>query len=175
MRRKFNQEMKDWIESIAKNKTSKELVQLINEKYNETYNIKEINRYLWRHKIQYKRNENRVHYGNCCEIGSERVKTDGGFILVKTGKDKWEYKHKLLYEQYYNTKLKENEFLIFLNGDRTDCRIENLKKISRKSASIYATFKRNYNIKFNDEKMTNLQLDIVNLIEETKRKEKVYE
>ncbi len=173
MRRKHNQEMKDWIESIAKDKTSKELVQLVNEKYNETYNVKTLVKYLWRNKIQYKRNKNKVHqYGVSCEIGSERIKTDGGFILVKTSENKWEYKHKLLYEQHYNTKLKEDEFIIFLNGDRTDCRIENLKKVSRRNASIYATFNRNYGIKFNDEEMTNIQLDIVDLIVATKRREK---
>lgn len=44
--------------------------------------------------------------------------------------DKWELKHRLVWQQKYG-KIPEGSCLIFLNGNRQDCRIENLMLIKR--------------------------------------------
>ena len=63
-------------------------------------------------------------------VGSEYLKKDG-YIWVKVAEPRfWKTKHRLVYEQHYG-KLKTSEAVIFLNGDTTDCRIENLMKVTR--------------------------------------------
>ena len=63
-------------------------------------------------------------------IGTER--TDGdGYIRVLIGSGKEKLKHHIVWEKD-NTPLKNDEILIFLDGDRTNCSIDNLVLVKRK-------------------------------------------
>lgn len=65
-------------------------------------------------------------------IGSERFDKDG-YILVKIAYPRVERrKHLIEWEKYNEPTNTKTECLIFLDGDRTNCNIENLFKIKRK-------------------------------------------
>lgn len=64
-------------------------------------------------------------------VGSERVDKDG-YIRVITSEGKERLKHHIVWEQETGKKVGRDEVIIFLNNDRTDCRIENLYCIKRK-------------------------------------------
>lgn len=67
---------------------------------------------------------------NWTTINSEALTKDG-YIKVKIAEpDKWELKHRLVWQKV-NGKIPEDSCLIFLNGNRQDCRIENLMLIKR--------------------------------------------
>lgn len=64
------------------------------------------------------------------------VINDDGYIKVKIAEpDKWELKHRLVWQKKYG-KIPEGSCLIFLNGNRKDCRIENLMLIKRSILSV---------------------------------------
>lgn len=75
---------------------------------------------------------NRPH--NTAPIGTEVI-VKGGFIKVKTSNDKtpayknWKFKHILVWEKF-NGPVPAGKRIIFTNGNRQDCTIENLRLVS---------------------------------------------
>lgn len=65
-------------------------------------------------------------------VGSERIDNKDGYVLIKTKEPRtWELKHRVIWEERHGP-IPEGKCLIFLNGDKTDVRLENLKLIDRK-------------------------------------------
>lgn len=63
-------------------------------------------------------------------VGSERVSKDG-YIEVKVGEPgRWRLKHRVVWEKAFG-KIPPGKCVIFLNGDKTDVRVENLAIIDR--------------------------------------------
>ena len=71
---------------------------------------------------------------NCSPLGIERIHQ--GLIQVKVSKYKWEYKQRLIYEKYHNVKLTNNDYIIFLDQNRNNLDINNLKRITAKESSF---------------------------------------
>ena len=135
MRRKVNNKLKEYLMGFAGNKTIDELLPLVNEKFNEDYDRLHLQKYIIRNKIPYKYSQpTKVRDMSSLPIGTERVK-DRDRIYVKVAKNKWVYKQRYIYEQYYGVKLTPNDFIIFLDGDKTNFNIENLYKITRYEAA----------------------------------------
>lgn len=137
MRRKYNKELVDWLRNNAIKYTIKELTAIVNKRYNENYTDKSIRKLLYSNRIDFKYECRQRAFNNAYSrpIGSELVKPDG-MTLVKVSKNEWKYKQRLIYEEYYNVKLNEDEYVIFLDQDRTNFNINNLKVITRRESSI---------------------------------------
>lgn len=68
-------------------------------------------------------------------VGSEYVRRDG-FVNVKVANpNKWRMKQHVVWEMFHEP-IKKNEMLVFLDGDRQNCRIENLMLITRAENTI---------------------------------------
>lgn len=67
---------------------------------------------------------------NHLPIGTERVQ-DGDRIYVKVARNRWIGKQRYVYEKYHKVKLTPNDFIVFLDGDKTNFNIDNLYKITR--------------------------------------------
>ncbi len=173
MRRKPNNELKEYLIKTGKNYTIKQLLKKVNKKFNETYEENELRKYLVRNKITYKYEmEKKVRkMGTNVPLLTEYVRPDG-MTMIKIGRNEWEYKQRYLYEKYHNVKLKSNEYIIFLDQDRTNFDINNLKKLNARQSGTYANIKRNHRITFNDAKYTELELALVDLVIGIKDKEK---
>ena len=63
--------------------------------------------------------------------GYERIDPKDGYIYIRIAKGKFVLKHRLIWEQH-NGKISKDHIVIFINGDKYDLRIENLKLITRK-------------------------------------------
>lgn len=64
------------------------------------------------------------------EVGSERINIDG-YIEVKVEEPNiWKYKHRIIYEQYYG-KIPKGCNIIFLDGNKQNLNINNLKAVSK--------------------------------------------
>ena len=135
--------------------TIDELLPKVNKKFNETYTRLQLQKYLVRNKIKYKYSTpGRVRdmsKASGISIGTEYKKSDG-MTLLKVGRNKWMYKQRYIYEQWYGVKLKSDEYVIFLNQDRNDFSIDNLKVISRKTSGYLA----NHNLYSSDRNKTKL-------------------
>jgi hypothetical protein len=73
-------------------------------------------------------------YNSVC-VDTEVI-NDDGYIKVKIAEpNKWELKHRLVWQKKYG-KIPKDSCLIFLNGNRKDCRIENLMLIKRSILAV---------------------------------------
>lgn len=64
------------------------------------------------------------------EVGSERISKDGYIEIKVEEPNKWKYKHRLIYENYYG-KISKGYNVIFLDGNKLNIDIKNLKTISK--------------------------------------------
>lgn len=101
---------------------------------------------------------------NTYQIGTEQLCSDG-YIWVKIdnqpkgGKYKnWKQKHLLVWEAAHGP-VPEDHVVIFLNGDRTDCSLENLKLISK--AQNVAMNK--FSLRTNDKELTEMGTAVASL------------
>lgn len=165
-RRKFNLEMHKWLEKHAEEYTAKELLTIINDKFNESMNDKQLRIYLAHYKIKFKfEKKKKSHTNKSTPIGTEIVKSDG-MVKVKVAPHKWEYKQRLIYEEYHGVKLRDDEYIIFLDQDRNNFDINNLKKITRKE-SAYLSHLRAYS---KDKDVTETGVMVVKTIIKTKER-----
>jgi len=63
--------------------------------------------------------------------GYERLDPKDGYVYIRIAKGKFVLKHRLIWE-LHNGKIPKDCIVIFINGDKYDLRIENLKLITRK-------------------------------------------
>ena len=159
MRNKYTKEFENKMIKLAPTKTINELVKIANKDYNITK--KQLTLYLSKRQIRYKDyNKNKVRLmGENIPIGTEYVKPDG-MVLVKVSKSKWQYKQRLIYEKYHKVKLTSDDYVIFLDQDRTNFNIDNLRVVSRRESSILA----NQKIFSSNPKVTETGIDVARLI-----------
>lgn len=98
-------------------------------------------------------------------VGSERLQAEG-YWYVKVGEpNKWKLKHHIEWEKYNKPIDTKKEVIIFLDGNRANCNISNLKKIPRSydaCMSFLGLWSKNKDI-------NNTSLNVVKLFKETKR------
>lgn len=101
--------------------------------------------YGWGKKSQYRNKATGItgrHSWHSKPIGSERFDKDG-YILLKIGYPRVERrKHIYLWEQA-NGKIGRDEVLMFLDGDKTNCDLDNLIKVKRKYLGAFNCICRN--------------------------------
>ena len=129
----------------------------MNKQFGTNYKVSQVRRWCHAHKLpngmntQFKKghvsfNKGRKGwYAPGCEKGwfkkghrpknwtpvNTEVVVDDGYIKVKIAEPNvWELKHRIVWQKV-NGEIPEDSCLIFLNGDKTDCRIENLMLIKR--------------------------------------------
>ena len=169
-RNKYSKEFEEEMIKKAKNKKIVELLEIANKKYNYNINRSQLRQYLSKRNIIYKDfNDNKVRsMGDKIPIGTEYVKSDG-MTLIKVSKNKWQYKQRYIYEQYYNVKLKSDEYIIFLDQNRNNFDISNLMKISQHESSILS----NQKIFSKNPKVTETGVQLAKLIIKTKNVGKI--
>lgn len=167
MRRKINLKLYNWLKENGKNYIIDDLVIIVNKKFNENYTRLQLQKYLVRNKIEYKyKNKNMIRSMSKLPVGTE-YKKDDGMVLVKIGSNTWEYKQRLIYKQYHKVKLTSDDYIIFLDQDRTNFNIDNLARISRRESSILS----NQKIFSKNKDVTKTAIDIAKLIIKNKELE----
>lgn len=143
MRRKRNPLLKQYLLDYP-DKTIKEMLDKVNEEFNESYTLKELRLFYIRNKIPYKYETEKRSHANKKEraLYSELVNKDGR-TLIKVGKRKWIYKKRYLYEKYYNVKLKSDDFIVCIDGNELNLDKSNLKLVNRRILSSMQKTKTN--------------------------------
>ena len=100
-------------------------------------------------------------------VGSERTTVDGYREIKVADPNKWELKHRYIYEQHYG-KIPKEDIVIFLDNDKTNLDINNLKCISRKE-HLYMNENK---FRFEDRDITYTAVNIAKLAIKTREKEK---
>lgn len=100
-------------------------------------------------------------------VGSERTTVDGYREIKVADPNKWELKHRYIYEQHYG-KIPKEDIVIFLDNDKTNFDINNLKRISRKEH----LYMNKNNFRFDDRDTTDAAVNIAKLAIKTREMEK---
>ena len=82
--------------------------------------------------------------------------------MIKTEQGNWQYKHRYIYEKHYG-KIKKGNCVIFLDGNRKNFNIENLKEVTKEQNVIM----NKYKLYCSDADLTNTGIQVANLIMKT--------
>ena len=170
---------------IAKGKYLSEIAELMSEKFNYPFRKTQIKSAMTKHKIKnnmkskvpkgltpwnkgLKMGNSHIH--NLKSVGDEYINSDG-FVMIKLDNPaRWVHKHRYIYEQAFG-EIPKDKVLIFLDGDKQNLSLDNLKCISRKQL-----VKMNQNkLFFNNAELTEAGSELANLmlkINEVSKKKK---
>lgn len=99
-------------------------------------------------------------------VGSERVDIYG-YILVKTAEPKtWRQKQRIVWERETGEKLKSSDYVMFLDGNKLNCDIGNLAKVTR---SQMARINQNH-LRFDNAELTKVGITLAKLLEAKHKK-----
>lgn len=158
MKNKYTKEFKEFTQENVSKYTLEDLRLLLQDKFNITITTEGLRRYLNRHHIEgkykdYQKHKARNGGGHISPIGSEQITKDGVFIKVAQP-DVWRRKSRVMYEKYHNCKLKDDEYIVFLNSNNNDFSKDNLVKSSQKEIA----YLHNYKTSSKNPKLTKLGL-----------------
>ena len=151
----WTDEEKEYLKRITPGKHHREILELMNQKFEYKFNLMQIkgaiNRYKFKtgftgryekgnvpfnkntkgltgpNKTSFKKGQKPINHR---PIGSERITVDG-YIEVKTSEpSKWEPTHTLIYEKYKG-KIPEDHAIVFADGNKQNLDINNLILVSR--------------------------------------------
>ena len=93
------------------------------------------------------------------EVGSERINVEG-YIEIKVAEpNRWQLKHRVVYENYHNIKSKSADVVIFLDGNKQNFDIENLALIDHGINAIM----NHEGMRFADAEITRTEVNIARL------------
>ena len=161
MNRKFPPELEDFIRKVSWGKYIPELRKIVTAKFGDVLTQEQLKSFLSRRHIIRFENHGRFEKGhipankgkpmsaavyekskrtmfrkghqpaNHREVGSERTNVEG-YVEIKVAEpNRWQLKHRVVYENYHNVKLKSTDVVIFLDGNKQNFDIENLALIDR--------------------------------------------
>ena len=101
------------------------------------------------------------------EIGSERITKDGYTQIKITESDGWKLKHRLVYEEHYG-EIPVGYSILFCDGNKQNCDIDNLILVSRSELMILNRNKliKNYSV------LTKAGVNIAKLLDAMSKKKK---
>lgn len=161
--KKWTEEYISYLREVAEGRSHKEITQLMSSKFNYGFNIKQIRNLLQR---------NGIKTGTTSGIEPKKADTvsylNNGYVMIKAENGKWKHKHRYVYEKHYG-KIGEGNYIIFLDGDKTNFSIDNLAEVSKRQL-LYIN--RN-NLKYDDAELSKAGMEVANLmikIDEAKKK-----
>lgn len=153
----YTEEMKQFIADNVKGISNAELTKRFNEKFDVNFKISQIKSYKKNHKLSsgltgrfeagcishnkgkkglyikgsekgwFQKGQTPVNYR---PLGSERISVYGYVEIKVADPNKWQLKHKMIWEKA-NGKIPKNHVVIFLDGNKLNIQLDNLKLISR--------------------------------------------
>ena len=189
---KWTDEEKEYLASIVKGSTYKEITEKMNDKFEYDFSEEQIKGAMARYKLAtgtggyFKKGSTPWNKGlkgymganktsfkkgtippNQVPIGTESI-TKGGYIKVKVGEpNKWKLKQRYIYEQHYG-EIPNNYNVIFTDGNKMNFDIDNLIAVSKSEMLIL----NNNNLRFEDKELTKVVVNVAKVIDKAKKRNK---
>ena len=186
---KWTNEEKEYLKSIVKNNSYKEIIKKMNDRFNCDFSEGQITGFMARNKLVTGRSghfkkgsipwnkglsympnnkETRFQKGNIppChrEVGSERIIRDG-YIEIKVAEPNvWDLKHRVIYREHYG-EISDGHNIIFADGNKMNFDIDNLIAVSKSEMLIL----NNNNLRFEDKELTKVGVNIAKVIDKAKK------
>lgn len=189
MNRKFPPELEEFIRKVSWGKHLPELHKIVTAKFGDVLTQEQLKSFLSRRHIIRFENHGRFEKGhipaskgkkmpaevyekskhtlfkkgrqpaNHREVGSERTNVEG-YVEIKVAEpSRWQLKHRAIYENYHNVRLKSTDVVIFLDGNKQNFDIENLALIDREINLIM----NHDGTRFADAEITRTEVNIARL------------
>ena len=181
---KWTDEEKEYLTFIVKGKTTEEICDLMNKKFEYEFSLNQIrsamNRYKLRNGVNCRFEKSVIPWNkglkgyiganktsfkkgnipsNYKEVGTERINSEG-YIEVKVSEpSRWKLKHRLIYEKYHG-EIPKDHVVIFADGNKLNLDINNLISISRHQLLVL----NGNNLIYEDTDLTKTGVNIANLI-----------
>lgn len=181
---KWTDEEKEYLTFIVKGKTTEEICDLMNKKFEYEFSLNQIrsamNRYKLRNGVNCRFEKSVIPWNkglkgyiganktsfkkgnipsNYKEVGTERINSEG-YIEVKVSEpSRWKLKHRLIYEKYHG-EIPKDHVVIFADGNKMNLDINNLISISRHQLLVL----NGNNLIYEDTDLTKTGVNIANLI-----------
>ena len=189
---KWTDEEKEYLASIVKGSTYKEITKQMNDKFEYNFSEEQIKGMMYRNKLTtgtggyFKKGSTPWNKGlkgymganktsfkkgtippNQVPIGTEST-TKGGYIKVKVGEpNKWKLKQRYIYEQHYG-EIPNNCNVIFADKNIHNFDINNLILVSKAEMLIL----NNNKLIFEDKELTKVGVNIAKVIDKAKKRSK---
>ena len=189
---KWTDEEKEYLASIVKGSTYKEITEKMNDKFEYNFSEEQVKGMMYRNKLTtgtggyFKKGSTPWNKGlkgymganktsfkkgtippNQVPIGTESI-TKGGYIKVKVGEpNKWKLKQRYIYEQHYG-EIPNNCNVIFADKNIRNFDINNLVLVSKAEMLIL----NNNKLIFEDEELTKVGVNIAKVIDKAKKRSK---
>ena len=189
---KWTDEEKEYLASIVKGSTYKEMTEKMNDKFEYDFSEEQIKGMMYRNKLTtgtggyFKKGSTPWNKGlkgymganktsfkkgtippNQVPIGTESI-TKGGYIKVKVGEpNKWKLKQRYIYEQYHG-EIPNNCNVIFADRNIQNFDINNLVLVSKAEMLILNKNK----LIFEDKELTKVGVNIAKVIDKAKKRSK---
>ena len=186
---KWTDEEKEYLASIVKGSTYKEITEKMNDKFEYNFSEEQVKGMMYRNKLttgtggyfkkgstpwnkglkgymganktSFKKGEIPPQYR---PVGSERI-NKGGYLEVKIADpNKWELKHRYIYKKHYGD-IPKGYNVIFADTDKTNLNIDNLILVSKSEMLI---LNRNKLI-YEDNELTKVGVNIAKVIDKVKK------
>lgn len=153
---KWTDEEKEYLASIVKGSTYEEITKQMNDKFEYNFSKEQIKGMMYRNKLTtgtvgyFKKgsipwnkglkgymgaNKTSFKKGTIPPqyrpVGSERITKDGYIEIKVEDPNKWELKHRVIWEQHHG-EIQKGHAIIFADGDKSNLDIDNLLLVSRK-------------------------------------------
>ena len=189
---KWTDEEKEYLASIVKGSTYKEITKQMNDKFEYDFSEEQIKGMMYRNKLTtgtggyFKKGSTPWNKGlkgymganktsfkkgtippNQVPIGTESI-TKGGYIKVKVGEpNKWKLKQRYIYEQHYG-EIPKSHNVIFADKNIRNFDINNLVLVSKAEMLIL----NNNKLIFEDKELTKVGVNIAKVIDKAKKRSK---
>ena len=189
---KWTDEEKEYLASIVKGSTYKEITEKMNDKFEYDFSEEQVKGMMYRNKLTtgtggyFKKGSTPWNKGlkgymganktsfkkgtippNQVPIGTESI-TKGGYIKVKVGEpNKWKLKQRYIYEQHYGEIPKDCN-VIFADKNIRNFDINNLILVSKAEMLIL----NNNKLIFEDKELTKVGVNIAKVIDKAKKRSK---
>lgn len=191
-RHKWTNEEKEYLASIVKGRTYKEITKKMNDKFEYDFSEEQIKGFMFRNKLitgiggHFKKNHTPWNKGskgltsanktsfkkgiihfNYKQVGEERI-DKYGYIQVKVAEPNvWDLKHRVIYREHYG-EIPNGYNIIFADGNKMNFDIDNLILVSKAEMLILNT----NNLRFEDKELTKVGVNIAKVIDKAKKRNK---
>ena len=174
-KRLLTDEQLEYLKENYKGRTTQELVDLMNKQFGTNFTVKQLQTFKKHNGFtsgvdtRFKKGElGSYNEARLRDIGDSFVSRKDGYHYIKVGKNKWVKKQRYLYEQAHGVKLPTRMRVIFLDGDKNNFDIDNLKAVDSRTILMA----KNKNLFTSDKETTETGLLVSELILKTFDKKK---
>ena len=189
---KWTDEEKEYLASIVKGSTYKEITEKMNDKFEYDFSEEQIKGAMARYKLATgtggyfkkgstpwnkgtkgltKANKTSFKKGiihfNYKQVGEERI-DKYGYVQIKVAEPNvWDLKHRAIYREHYG-EIPDGHNIIFADGNKMNFDIDNLIAVSKSEMFIL----NNNNLRFEDKELTKVGVNIAKVIDKAKKRNK---